>query len=74
MSNRKSSLVLLTVLTLPLIGAGLIFLVVGPQLFGVLLLVLSAAILLWLWLWKPRATSEDNEEHLPAHTQEGRDA
>jgi hypothetical protein len=53
--------VLLTVLALPLIGAGLIFLVVGPQLFGVLLLVIAAVALLWLWLSKPGA-APDNEE------------
>ena len=53
MDSRKSSLVLLTVLTLFLISGGLISITAGLQVLGVVLLVLAIASLVWLWrAWK----------------------
>jgi len=52
MSNQKTSAILLTVMTLPVIAAGFFFLGASP-LFGVLLVVLGVVFLLWLWKpWK----------------------
>jgi len=52
MSNQKTSAILLTVMTLPVIAAGFFFLGSSP-LFGVLLVVLGVVFLLWLWKpWK----------------------
>jgi len=42
-------MILLTVLTMPVIAGGVYCLVSGPQLFGLVLLVLVATVLLWLW-------------------------
>jgi hypothetical protein len=52
MSNQKSSLILLGVLDLGLIAGGFFWLFAGPQLFGLLLLILGVVALVWLWrMW-----------------------
>ena len=49
MSQRKSYLILLGVVALALVSAGFYWLSVGPQLLGLLLLVLGVLSLAWLW-------------------------
>ena len=49
MSSRKSYLILLAVPILALVAGGFYWLTVGPQLLGVVLLILGIAALVWLW-------------------------
>jgi len=49
MSAQKSYLILLGVVALFLVTAGFYWLTVGPQILGVVLLVLGVLALAWLW-------------------------
>jgi hypothetical protein len=49
MSSQKSSLILLGVVALAILAGGFFWLAVGPQLLGVILLVLGVLALVWLW-------------------------
>jgi membrane protein implicated in regulation of membrane protease activity len=48
-SAQLLSRILLSTLCLAAVGAGVYFLTVGDLLFGLVLLALGAAALLWLW-------------------------
>ena len=49
MSSRKSYLILLGVPALALVAGGFYWLTVGPQLLGIVLLILGVAAVAWLW-------------------------
>jgi hypothetical protein len=56
MSSQKSSLILLGVVALAVLAGGFYWLAVGPQILGVVLLILGILALVWIWRAWARVT------------------